>query len=441
MLMQRPSLLVSRSKILFKLLAASIFFSCCLVENTTAHKQFLQSEFQIQIPGDSVVSQGDFSLFIPSSVPDTGLVSLVLFFDPQAEGEMPVRLYSGLARKRNLVLAGSNRCKNGLPLESAIELGRKFYERINALFPNNRKRIYLAGFSGGAVLASALASALPGIKGLIYAAAPGIQIPSCPAIGITGLADPNFHEMVAIQDHIPDHVPHCLRYWEGKHSWPETDCMVFAFDWIKTMETKESTASQLIKNYSLGCSENCSVFEKEEAMHSRWFLSSTLGIGGDDSLRLVFFRKSPEFLKYKQSQITQRKEQEAMKQFYQTSFLEKGISWWKQETGRLHKAGTESWSHQRQLGYLSLLAWSFSTNALKQRDSGQVVRFLEIYRLVDPENPEPQYLEAVFQARNGNRISTEKAIRSAVKLGFSDKIRLLNQPEFKGMGFHALIPD
>ena len=394
-----------------------------------------------EIPRDSVFSNDDFSLYFPSAVADTGLVSLVLFFDPQAEGEMPVRLYSGLARERNLVLAGSNQCKNGLPPDSAIELGRKFYERISALFPNNRTRIYLAGFSGGAVLASVLASALPEIQGLIYAAALGIQIPSCPAIGIAGLADPNFHEMVAIQDLIPGYVPHCLRYWKGKHAWPEPHCMLFAFDWMKAMEAKGNIDSQLIEKYGLSCSENCSPAEKEEAMQFLCFLSSNLNIPGDACTRLATFKKSPEFLKYKQIQLKERKEQEEMKQFYQTSFLDKSISWWKQEINRLNATVTENWSHQRQFGYLSLLAWSFSTNALKQGDSGQVLRFLEIYQLVDPENPEPQYLEAVYHARSGNRISTEKAIRSAVKLGFSDKTRLLNQAEFKGMDFHALITD
>lgn len=66
--------------------------------------------------------------------------------------------------------------------------------------------------------------------------------------------------------------------------------------------------------------------------------------------------------------------------------------------------------------------------------------FCSCYPVENPTAHIQYYLEAVFHARNGNRISTEKAIRSAFKLGFSDKTRLLNQPEFKGMGIHAFIP-
>jgi predicted Zn-dependent protease len=214
--------------------------------------------------------------------------------------------------------------------------------------------------------------------------------------------------------------------------------MAFAFDWIKASEMKGNSASEMIRKTKLKCSTKLTAARKDEVLQTRYFLSSSLHISGDDSLGLAVFRNSPEYKKFSKKRSSERNSEGMKKQFYRDSFMQKNLSWWKQEAGKLQMAGPENWKEQRLLGYLSLLAWSYSTQALQQANPDGAQKFIEIYGLVDPENPEPWYLEAVFNARKGKRIAAERALRKSFRLGFSDRKRLLNQVEFRGMGFEPL---
>ena len=426
---------------LLSLLLAGFFFACSSGGKSKAQTESAPASETATYPEDSVIHLPAFDFYLPPSLPDTGTLSLILFLDPQGEGRVPLHLYASGAKERKLAMAASNLCRNGLPMDEAIRLGLEFFHQASGLFPQRQLRVFLTGFSGGAVLASALCHKLPEIKGLIYAAAPGIKIPECPAIGITGMADPNYHEMVAVQERIPQSTPHCLRYWKGKHAWPPPECMAFAFDWIKATEMKGNPASEMVRKNRRKCSAKMTAAQKEEALQAGWFLSSTLNLPGKDSLSLALWRKSADYRKFRENKLREIKTEAEKKQLYRGAFSQQNLSWWKQEAGKLQKAGPENWKEQRLLGYLSLLAWSYSTQALQQGSPDEAQKFIEIYGLVDPENPEPWYLESVFHARNGNRRLAEQALQKALKLGFSDKIRLLAQPEFSGMRFDQLLPD
>ena len=292
----------------------AVLVSASFAESASA-KQYRENN-QYLLPLDSVISRGEFSILIPSSLPDTGLVSIVLFFDPQGNGDVPLFLYAGLAKKRNIVIAGSNRCKNNLEGDSGFVYGLEFYSRVLALFPGRKTRVHLAGFSGGAVLASYLSNGIPGIKGLLYTAAPNISIPSCPTIGFTGMADPNFFEMESVQERIPQSNPHCLRYWNGKHTWPPSESMAFAFDWIRASEMAGNSALEMVKKIRRKCATKMTAAQKEEILQTRCFLSSSLKIPGDDSLSLAVFRKSAEYKKYREESLKERKAGIEKKEFF-----------------------------------------------------------------------------------------------------------------------------
>jgi len=438
--MPMPFFRENRNNKLICLLLAGIFFAC-LPHGIKAITQQTKENVQLRLPADSLINLGEFSILVPSTISDSGTLALILFFDPQGKGDVPLSLYGRLAKERSIVIAGSNRCKNDLEGDSGVVLGLDFCSRVITYFPRHKIRVYLAGFSGGAVLASYLSKMIPGIGGLLYAAAPKIEPPSCPAIGITGMADPNFYEMEALQERIPQTVPHCLRYWNGKHAWPPAECMAFAFDWIRVSELSGSTALEMVKKIRRKCSTKMTAAQKEEILNTRCFLSSSLKLAGDDSLSLADFRKSPEYRKYQENKIKERKAEMEKKEFYHNAVREKDIYWWRQEARSLHKAGPENYKAQRMLGYLSLLGYSFSTRSLMHGRPMQTQKCIEIYKLVDPENPEAWYLEAVYEARSGNPLSPKRPLLKAIELGFKDKQRLQNQPEFKELDFGRLLPD
>lgn len=417
--------------------------SCFAAEKLAAQENlpFPKKTVHGGLSSDSILNREEFSLFVPSSIPDSGNTPLILFFDPQGDGSAPLKLYADLAAKAGVLIAGSNRCKNGLSGGEALMEGRVFYSQLTTLFPHLRFRIYLAGFSGGAVLASALSRELPEIRGLIYAAAPSIAIPSCPSIGITGMADPNFHEMRSLQERIPENIPHCLRYWNGKHAWPPAESMAFAFDWIQTREGKGEAAIELLRKSRRRCATKSSMAETGEQLELRVFLASSLNVPGDDSLSLAVWKASPAYKKFYSRSILDAKEEQKQKDFYLVAFIRRDPDWWKQETERLRKAGALRLKEQRLLGYLSLLGWSFASRSLNSGNAKDAEKYVELYHMIDPENPEPFFLQAISYARKGNLKAASQSLKKAADLGFADKKRLLAQSEFSVMDLSSIFSD
>jgi hypothetical protein len=256
------------------------------------------------------------------------------------------------------------------------------------------------------------------------------------------MADPNYHEMELSQQQIPESNPHCIRFWNGKHAWPPADCMRFAFDWVKAGEMPVKEARARMNKYYLKCSAKMNLSEKEQLLHSLYFISSSLRISGrKDSSSLAVLRSSPDYLKFRQSREKDRLQEIQQKAIYQDALFRKNSDWWKQETAKLRQAKAGSWKEQRMLGFLSLLGWSVSTRALQQGSQEEAARFAELYGIIDPGNFEPWYQKAVIFSRAQDGGRSESCLRKAISLGFKDKNRMLQQPEFRGKGFESLFPE
>jgi hypothetical protein len=59
--------------------------------------------------------------------------------------------------------------------------------------------------------------------------------------------------------------------------------------------------------------------------------------------------------------------------------------------------------------------------------------FVELYKLDDANNTEAWYLSAILNARNNNSKIVKEDLLKAISLGFTDKTRLEQQPEFKNL--------
>jgi tetratricopeptide (TPR) repeat protein len=72
-------------------------------------------------------------------------------------------------------------------------------------------------------------------------------------------------------------------------------------------------------------------------------------------------------------------------------------------------------------GYLGLLYYSLSNSALKSNNLKDALKILDIYRLLEPQNPDMFYFSALYYNKKGNADSASCYLQKAIKAGYTDK--------------------
>ena len=129
-----------------------------------------ESDFPIGEIVDSIAvsktSNESFALYLPSNYKPNTLSPIVFIFDPAARGKIGIHPFIKAAEKYNYILICSNDSKNG-PYDQNFEIASRLFDKIFSDFSINPKRIYTAGFSGGARLASRITVLNEHIQGVI----------------------------------------------------------------------------------------------------------------------------------------------------------------------------------------------------------------------------------------------------------------------------------
>lgn len=394
------------------------------------------------LPKDTLICKKDYCIWVSPEVPESGDCALLLFFDPQGEGKKPLEMYSKASFSVPGIFVGSNLSRNGLDFETSSRIASALLDSLRTRFPKLVLHPYFFGFSGGAKVALNAATRIPGIEGVVYAGAPGISQTVCPVLGFAGKGDLNYADLLAFDAALPEQLPHHLIVWSGKHEWPKPVSMKIAFDWIAgKINPGSGIIDRIILQKKAFADSITSPLDKLSALHLASFLSSSMGKPDKFKTELEQLQLSPEFIRAKSKRDIAIQDELVLKDSYRKAFLEKDLQWWEPEIQslRAHARFQDAWLQDRLLGYLSLLAYSVSNQALASNDPNLPAKFLAFYKLVDPLNSEHAYLLAVLEARKGNKLACIESIKLAVQLGFKDSVRLKNQPEFFGMGLESFL--
>lgn len=384
-----------------------LFFLSCQSNNgkqPVKHQEILspgQVHQSVNCVSDPSIS---YAIYIPSGFNPGKRYPLILAFDPHASGFIPVDHYKVLAEQYGFILAASNDSKNGQTREMTEKICQALMADIRTTYPIDTNRIYLMGFSGGARVAGMMAMMHPGIRGVIACGAglPGMS--PMPEIrfeffGIAGLGDFNLNEMLQLNQALDQtSVRHHLTTFNGSHEWPPETIINDAVLWINlTGQTgfslPEKNAAALIND--------------------------------------------PAYIKQQQYREQILKNEEAEQQLLMGSLFSKDLSWWK---ARISSYTTEIkkgkdpeivWRDQRLLGFLSLFCYSSANAAMNQDNREMAEKVIRIYKMSDPENPEPDYLQALLFMRNNDTTAAMSQLEAAIGKGFKDKSRIMQQREFE----------
>src|SRR5262249_17280410 len=163
-----------------------------------------------------------------------------------ARGKVPVELMKDAAEKYGYIILGSNNSRNGAWKPEA-DAADAMLQDAQERFSVDLKRIYFAGFSGGARVASQLAQLCKCAAGVLLSGAgfsqnsPPLRDASFPVFSAVGNLDFNYSEIIPLQEKLEQAgFPHWLRVFDGGHEWAPAEVMSEAFAWFRILAMRNN---------------------------------------------------------------------------------------------------------------------------------------------------------------------------------------------------------
>src|SRR5689334_578065 len=232
-----------------------------LADTTVKSNIYVPDSFEVGKVIPNVTCKTDaaqsYALYIPSKG-NKELLPVIYFFDPHADGSLPLNKYKALADEYNFIFIGSNNSKNGNDWSTTENIWSTLFSDTQKRLKINSNRIYTCGFSGGAKVASYVALNHSGIKGVIVG---GAGLPDeTPANNfnftfteIVGEGDMNMTDLVQLNNELDrTQTKHRIIFFDGKHEWSPENIMSIAFEGLQFDAMREKLITQnnsFINNY------------------------------------------------------------------------------------------------------------------------------------------------------------------------------------------------
>jgi len=179
-----------------------------------------------------------YALYLPSTYSSAKRWPLLLIFDPFARGEVSVKLFHDVAEKYGFILVGSNNSRNFEDPSAAIRL---LWAEIKEHYAIDPRRIYTAGLSGGARVASSVALACKTcIAGVIANSAglPNGAAPPAPEVTdwflAAGTTDFNYTEQLHLKETLDSrNVASRFEVFDDPHNWMPKEFADRALAWFQ----------------------------------------------------------------------------------------------------------------------------------------------------------------------------------------------------------------
>ncbi len=401
-----------------------------------------------------------YAAYFPVSYQPNAEFPVIIVFDAHARGKMVVHKFQKAADEFGYIVVVSNNAKNGL---------KTINNTLNALFDDvffrfkiDKRRVYTAGFSGGARIASSVAIYKGGIEGVL-AIAGGL-----PKVGqeitqmfnyaaIVGEVDFNYLELKALDKQMNNiGFPHSLTISKNGHEWPNKKRLSASIEWFEIMGMKKGIVpvnDNLIRNYTENMADSVNNFLLKGKVYRAKQLYEQFLSTIDGLFDISTYQKSYEVLlknpniKIQEAEIKASDKIETDKQqHYIALFKQQSFSKLLNEVNRL-KSDTQAKNKlksnraKRLLNYMSMLSYIFTDGAIKSTDLQLAEKYLNLYKKVDTDNPDRYFFEACISATKNKEKETLSNLQKAIKFGFFDVNRLQSENYFTNIRKHTDFKD
>ncbi len=432
------------------LLAALLFLMSCSngsSSSTNAENIAIPKSFQ---PGKLVervvCSQNpdmSYAIYLPSYYNSSKTYPVIIAFDAHARGKMAINRFIDAAEKFGYIIVASNNAKNGL--EDIDNVVNTLFIDVLALPGIDKKRVYTAGFSGGARIASSAAIYKGGIKGVI-ACAGGMPTTGQELsrkfdfAGIVGLNDFNYHEMKTLDKALTENgFTSQLFTFEGTHEWPSPSILSKAVEWLELMAMKRKEIpinDNLVRNYLSGYSDCINQFVMDGKNYQAYLLYNIFLKDLEGLYDITDFKKSyeallknPEIDKCLKAEETSSKNEQNEQEALLNMFKSGNYSGLKKEILNLNKNSTDKdevvvHSAKRLLSFIGMVCYMYTENAVNSQNKAAYSGVIEIYTLVDPKNPDKEFYKACQAMMDNQPDKALEYLQKAINLGYYDADRL-----------------
>lgn len=383
--------------------------------------------------------------FTPENYDPDQLWPALFVFDPSARGEVGIQPFIPAAREFGYIIVASNNCRNGQH-QANFEIASRMMNQLLQSYSVDAKRMYVAGFSGGSRLASAIAVLSKQMQGVIGCgsgfspnAAEQPAFEDFVYAGIVGTTDMNYAEMHTAHAWLDKFkVNNRLFVFDGDHQWPSAETIMRAFTWLE-LKAAEKGLTQINADrkdmlYSKDLSYAESLIETEPLMAYKELQSvlkggapavqRTMADGSINKLRkdselVATYAREAELLK------EENKELNELSQRYLKDLEKPGknaLKWWKKRISQLKQEERVAGSELEKLMAIRLQkhirAIAFESGFVDQnhKDSYEKALFSsQLCLMIDPENTYYNYLLVYTYANHGKTEMALQVLEEAFK--------------------------
>ncbi len=363
--------------------------------------------------------------YLPADLESDQAAPMLLIFDPQGNPGAIMEQLKPMASTMGWRMAGALKSRNGS--DETPQVVNDFLQEVQRDFPVENNYLVACGFSGGARVAEYTALSYPDVSALIMSGA-GLSDPEIIAqkniitIVIAGTRDFNFYEAYAADNSSrhPDKV--LFLYHDGKHVWPETTLLKTAIYRTALAWNIDPEEAGFNANMAEIAAEMKTRYLNQPWLKMEWgnFYAAVTESENENTEDPALKNRLQALLVSEQS----------LRQQYVKALTQNDRVWWERELKALafkknaEPEGLKKDMYHRLSGFLGIASFSLANSYLQQNQWQKLQHVLEVYQMLEPDNPDMFYFKArLFQEQNSSD-SARFFARKARDAGYLDTAKL-----------------
>lgn len=200
----------------------------------------------VACPADPAVT---YAYYLPSHYTVSNRYPILFVFDPRKRGAFGAELFREAAEQYGWIVVSSNNTESDTDAQPSIHAIETMLPDAQHRFSVDTKRVYLAGFSGTAIIAWAVAEVTKSVAGVIGCS--GRPLPdrkyNIPFawFGTAGTYDFNYSETFEIERGLAAAgAKHHVEIFDGPHRWAPQDILRRGVEWMELHAMKSGVRSR-----------------------------------------------------------------------------------------------------------------------------------------------------------------------------------------------------